>query len=223
MLRRFEIYSLDPAAPQAKVDAMCLSMRRGPHYIPEILHSAIGHNKSEVGLHVVWEHAYDSPEAYQRYMVHPFHANIYDRYLLNDCPERIVTDNTYDVGLLGYSCETPVYWLPDGTARRLVLLRLKGDAQRFQDITAKTKAANPKMIQSVLAENTFATRWLDGVTKLFEDTTYTHIWEQGYASLADAAAAGNAWQASADGLVEKFIELWYQLEGGDNYNVGATQ
>lgn len=80
-------------------------MRRAHRYIPEVLLSAAGHNKTTVGLHFVWEHAYDSPEAYRRYMAHPFHANIYDRYLLNDSPERIVTDNAYDGGLLGYSLQ----------------------------------------------------------------------------------------------------------------------
>jgi len=124
MLRRFEIYSLDPKAPQAKVAAMHASMRNAQRYIPEVLHSAVGYNKSDVALHFVWEHAYESSASYQRYMVHPFHANIYDRYLLNDSPERIVTDNPYDVGLLGYSCGAPSYFLPAGSARRLVLLRL---------------------------------------------------------------------------------------------------
>jgi hypothetical protein len=214
-LRRYEIYSLDPRAPQAKVAAMHASMRNAQRYIPEVLHSAVGYNKSDVALHFVWEHAYESPQSYQRYMVHPFHANIYDRYLLNDCPERIVTDNPYDVGLLGYSCDAPSYFLPAGSARRLVLLRLaEGQADSFRAITAETKSGNPRMILSVLAENTFATRWLDGVTKILETTTYTHIWEQGYESLAAAASAGNDWRASAGAAVEKVIELWYELDAG---------
>jgi hypothetical protein len=215
MLRRFEIYSLDPKAPWGKVAAMQAAMRNAQRYIPEVLHSAIGYNKSDVALHFIWEHAYESPASYQRYMVHPFHANIYDRYLLNDCPERIVTDNPYDVGLLGYSCGAPIYLLPDGSARRLVLLRLaESRADFFRAITAEAQSANPQMILSVLAENTFATRWLDGVTQILESTTYTHIWEQGYESLAAAAAAGSDWRASAGASVEKFIELWYELDAG---------
>ena len=215
MLRRFEIYSLDPKAPQAKVAAMQASMRNAQRYIPEVLHSAVGHNKSDVALHFVWEHAYESAESYQRYMVHPFHANIYDRYLLNDCPERIVTDNPYDVGLLGYSCAAPIYFLPARAARRLVLLRLaEGQADFFRAIAAEAQSANPQMILSVVAENTFATRWLDGVTQILESTTYSHIWEQGYESLAAAAAAGSEWRAPAGAAVEKVIELWYELDAG---------
>ena len=173
MLRRFEIYSLDPKAPQAKVAAMRASMRNAHDYIPEVLHSAVGYNKSDVALHFIWEHAYESSESYQRYMVHPFHANIYDRYLLNDSPERIVTDNPYDVGLLGYSCGAPSYFLPPGAARRLILLRLaEGHADNFRAITTEAQWRNPQMILSVFAENTFATRWLDGVTQMLESTTY---------------------------------------------------
>lgn len=223
MLRRFEIYSLDPNAPADKVEAMARSMRDARPVIPEVLHSAVGTNMSPVGLHVVWEHAYASPEAYQRYMIHPFHANVYDRYLLNDSPERIVTNNAYDVGLLGYSCDSPAYWLPPGSARRLVLLRLKaGSEDAFAAIAARARAVNPKMIASVLADNSFATRWLDGVTQILDSTTYTHIWEQGYASLDDAEAAGSAWQAESSDIVEKVIELWYRIEAGSGYEQGAT-
>jgi hypothetical protein len=215
MLRRFEIYSLDPQAPQAKVAAMRAAMRNAQRYIPEVLHSAVGYNISDVALHFVWEHAYESSASYQRYMVHPFHANIYDRYLLNDSPERIVTNNPYDVGLLGYSCATPIYFLPPGAARRLVLVRLaEGHADSFRAVTAEAQSRNPQMVLSVLAENTFGTRWLDGVTKILETTTYTHIWEQGYESLAAAATAGSDWRASAGAAVEKAIELWYELDAG---------
>jgi hypothetical protein len=215
MLRRFEIYSLAPNAPQEKVEAMHASMRNAQRYIPEVLHSAVGYNKSDVALNFVWEHAYESSESYKRYMIHPFHANIYDRYLLNDSPERIVTNNPYDVGLLGYSCESPLYFLANGAARRLVLLRVaEGQAKFVRAITDEARLRNPQMILSIFAENTFGTRWLDGVTQIIESTTYSHIWEQGYDSLANAAAAGNDWRASAGTAVEKFIELWYEIDAG---------
>jgi hypothetical protein len=224
MLRRFEIYSLDPNAPKDLLAKMDKSMRHAQSFIPEVLHSAVGYNKSEVGLDLVWEHGYASSEAYQRYMIHPFHANVYDRYLLNDSPERLVTNNEYDVGLLGYSCETPVYFLPNGAGRRLVFVRLKkGAEERFKAIVESAKAKNPKMIQSVLAENTFGTRWLDGVTQMLPDTTYSHIWEQGYRTLADAESSGNGWQAEAEGLYERCIELWYEVEGGHGYENDAPR
>jgi hypothetical protein len=223
MLRRYEIYAVDPKATKEQIEAMDQSMRQAQRYIPEVLHSAVGYNKSPVGLSFVWEHGYEDSEAYKRYMVHPFHANVYDRALLNDSPERIVVNNPYDVGLLGFSCEGPVYFLPSGAARRVVLLRLKpGTAEAFKAITERAKAANPKMILSLLAENTFATRWMDGVTQMLDETTYSHIWEQGYANLADAVAAGSPWQAEAGDMVEKVIELWYELETGEGYENDAA-
>jgi hypothetical protein len=73
------------------------------------------------------------------------------------------------------------------------------------------------MILSVFAENTFATRWLDGVTKLFDDTTWHYIWEQGYATLDEAEAAEGSWREHADGMVDRSLELWYRLEVGEGY------
>ena len=54
-------------------------------------------------LDLVWEHAFASPEAYRRYMVHPYHAGVLDRYLLHDSPERVVIDNDLGAGLVGYA------------------------------------------------------------------------------------------------------------------------
>ena len=96
-----------------------------------------------------------------------------------------------------------------------VLLRLaEGHADDFRAITTEAQWRNPQMILSVFAENTFATRWLDGVTQMLESTTYTHIWEQGYESLAATATAGSDWRAAAGAAVEKVIELWYELDAG---------
>ena len=222
MLRRFEIYSLAADAPSDRVAAMDTAMRDAQRFIPEVLHSAVGYDRSPAGLDFVWEHAYESPAAYQRYMVHPFHANIYDRYLLNDSPERIVTDNSYDVGLIGYSCDAPDYFLPAGAARRLVLLRLKeGMVPAFEAIAQKAQAGDPAMILSVVAENTFGTRWLDGVTQILDDTTFHLIWEQGFATLADAEAASNDWRDEAGDMIETVLELWYQIKAGECYGNDA--
>lgn len=219
MLRRWEIYKLDPRATPEQVEAMESALLECQRHLPELLHSAIGRNRSPAGCDVAWEHAYESPESYQRYMVRPYHSNIIDRYLLNDSPERVVADSDLDVGLIGYSCDGPVFHLPAGFARRLVLLRLRpGTAEAFAEIAGKAKAANPRMILSVFAENTFATRWMDGVNQIYEETTFSHIWEQGFATLADAAAAPADWQAEAGDMVEKVLELWYEIRAGVGYD-----
>ena len=46
MLRRFEIYAVDPNAPEAAKEAMNAGIRDCGKYIPELLHSAIGHAES---------------------------------------------------------------------------------------------------------------------------------------------------------------------------------
>jgi hypothetical protein len=187
-------------------------------YLPELLHSAIGYNRSPAKLDVAWEHAYESPESYQRYMVRPYHSNIIDRYLLNDSPERVVTDSELDAGLVGYACDGPVFYLPAGYARRVVLLRLQpGTADAFAAIIEKMKDANRRMILSIVAENSFATRWMDGVNQIYETTTFSHIWEQGYADLADAEEARTDWKEMAGGMIEKALELWYTIKPGYGY------
>ena len=215
MLRRFEIYSLDLQAPPESLKVMRTRMKNAQRYIPEVLNSAVGDNQSDVGVHFIWEHAYESVDSYKRYMIHPFHANVYDRYLLNDSPERLVTNNAYDVGLLGYRCPSPVYFLENLAARRLVLMRIMIGREEFvSELIDEARARNADMILSVFAENSFATRWLDGETQMLPSTTWSHIWEQGYASLEHAAAAGNDWQKSAGDAIEKFIEIWYELDSG---------
>lgn len=219
MLRRWEIYALAPDAPQAMVAEMERRLLESQRHLPELLYSAVGHNRSPAGYDVAWEHAYESPESYQRYMVHPYHSNTIDRFLLNDSPERVVTDSDLDAGLVGYTCDGPVFHLPSGYARHLVLLRLTpGSADAFAVIAEQSKAADPRMVLSVFAENSFATRWLDGVNQIYPETTFTHIWEQGYANLADAEHASTNWQVSAGDMVEKSLELWYQIKGGYGYD-----
>lgn len=82
------------------------------------------------------------------------------------------------------------------------------------------KAANPKMILSVLAENSFANRWFDGVTPLYEGTTYSHMREQRYATLADAEESAKTLTIAA-GMVETAIELLYALKAGEGYETSA--
>ncbi len=124
MLRRFETYSfrVDAAAEvRARLSEALLDSSR---YIPEVLHSAIGQQVTGADADLVWEHAYQSPEAYRRYMEHPFHASVLDRYLLADSPERIVEDSRLGIGLAGYPCVGPRYFLPSGI-RRLVFLDMR--------------------------------------------------------------------------------------------------
>src|ERR1700688_5235745 len=123
MLRRFEVYAIRPDACVGAgrgLDAACANCGR---FIPEVLDSIVGTNLSDAPVQLVWEHAYDSPEAYRRYMVHPYHAAVLDRFLLPDSPERVVLDDTAGLGLFGYACDRPAYRLAGGV-RRVVLVGL---------------------------------------------------------------------------------------------------
>ncbi|MEZ5735440.1 MAG: hypothetical protein R3E09_06475 [Novosphingobium sp.] len=155
-------------------------------------------------------------------MAHPYHAAILDRYLLNDSPERIITDNPYGLGLAGYSCEAPDYLLPDGAARRLVGLRLKDGAENEFATLAADEAKRSGSVLSIFRENSFATRWFDGETPMGLESPITHLWEQGFASMADALAHRPQWQDGSGGLVEQSITLLYTLEAGAHYVDVAT-
>ena len=232
MLRRFEIYALRPDAPAAARERLRCALRDCARFIPEVRHSAIGSNLSAAPLQLVWEHAYASPEAYQRYMVHPFHADVLDRHLLADSPERVVADSALGAGLLGYGCEAADYHLPGGV-RRLVLLRLADDApgdrlRSFATAAHEARAQAPQLAVSVFAENSFATRWFDGVSEIPGRRSWTHLWEQGFRSNADLAAyrAGGStlaqaerggWSGWLDGIVESSLEIIYTLEPGWGY------
>ena len=226
MLRRYEMYSIDPAAPPAAVRRLADAFRLCGHVIPEVLDSAIGTNLSDAPVRLVWEHAYASPEAYQRYMVHPFHACILDRSLLADSPERIVTSNDLNAGLVGYACDTPVYRLPAGV-RRLVLLDLAEDATpdavaALADTIGRGAAEIDGLAVSVVAANTMASAWMDGVTPITGRPQWSHVWEQGWASLAAfeayrdgtsalADAERRAWEGAGGGIVRRAASVHYKM------------
>jgi hypothetical protein len=211
-------------APE-KERALEMAFRRCGDFIPEMLHSVVGKNLSEVSVQMVWEHAYESPETYQRYMVHPFHANVLDRYLLNDCPERIVGDSPLGDGtLVGYRCDGPVYFMDHGL-RKVVLFGLEGSAKAqdsFLDSLRAVASGHDGVVLSVVEPNTFGVAWFDGVTPILPPSQWTHVWELGFSStqaydayqqadspLARAEASG--WKDSGFGVVRQAVELHYTV------------
>jgi stress responsive alpha/beta barrel protein len=221
MLRRYEIYTLREGAPPEQVRRLEEAFRRCGEFIPEVNHSIVGSNLSDQAIHMVWEHSYDSPEAYQRYMVHPYHANILDRYLLNDSPERIVTTSPLGDGVLvGYTCETPVYYMKEGV-RKVVLFGLVGtldEQATFIDALRQLADTEEGVVLSVVEPNTMGVAWFDGVTPILPPSQWTHIWELGFESLdayhayqrgvAPMARTENeGWTGT--GVVSQAVELHY--------------
>jgi len=226
VLRRFEMYSVAGGDRDPKVRRLAEAFSTCGQFIPEVLHSAVGWNLSPAPLQLVWEHAYASPEAYRRYMVHPFHAAVLDRYLLADSPERVVTDNDLGAGLVGYSCDGPTFVLACGV-RRLVLLQVdraasEAEVGRAAEVLESVPRATPAMALSVVGANTMGRAWFDGVTPMPGSARWSHVWEQGFESLdalrsylvsdTDVASAEREnfsnWRG---GLVTGSVSVHYQM------------
>jgi hypothetical protein len=225
MLRRFEMYALRADADPAAVERLERAFLECGRFIPEVLHSAVGTNLSRAPVQLVWEHGYESPEAYQRYMVHPYHAGLLDRYLLSDSPERIVTENDLAAGLIGYACDDASYVMTGGV-RRLVLLGLApaadADLGQFADTLRRAPEEAPEMTLSVVGSNTMGSAWFDGVTPLTPPSVWTHVWEQGFGTVEDlhrylgggsalAALEASGWTGWMDGLVRRTAEVYYSV------------
>jgi Stress responsive A/B Barrel Domain len=226
VLRRFEIYTVRNDVAPETVRQLEAAFRGCGDFIPELTHSVVGTNLSDLDVQMVWEHSYDSPEAYQRYMVHPYHANILDRYLLNDLAERIVTDSPLGDGtLVGYTCNGPDFFMRDGM-RKVVLFGLEGDPAQQDAFLAALRGlagSTEGVILSVVEPNTFGVAWFDGVTPILPPSQWTHVWELGFdsaasydayqrsdAPLARAEAAG--WSGDV-GVVRQAAELHYVVNG----------
>jgi|tagenome__1003787_1003787.scaffolds.fasta_scaffold20656937_3 hypothetical protein len=205
MLRRLETYSFRPDTTPEQVDELARVLRRTGWFIPEVLDSAVGRNRSSAGVDLVWEHSYESPEAYAHYMCQPFHICILDRYLLPEAPECITASRReLMLGLMGYEIDGAPF-RRDGGIRRIVAL--KASSPDF-DAFAADLEAKPGLAVSVVAPNTMGLEWFP--------TGWTHLWEQAYDDDAamEAAIADEA-ELLAGGPVSEWIDIHYVIERED--------
>jgi hypothetical protein len=210
VLRRFESYAFRETATPERIAELARVLRRAGEFIPEVLFSAVGRNEADADVELVWEHAYDGPDAYARYMCHPFHICVLDRYLLPESPECITAPRPHlGLGLLGY--ETPnVSFRRDHGVRRLVALRAAPDVGRdawdeFAATLMARPAAFPDLRVSIVAPNTMGLEWWP--------SGWTHVWEQAYDDELSMrrALAGEAAMLDA-GPVEGWVDLHYRLD-----------
>ena len=218
ILRRFEMYSFADAP--ASVAAFARAASECARHIPEVLHSATGQIVGAPPLNFAWEQAYASPESYRRYMEHPFHAAVLDRYLMIDSPECIATSNALGVGLIGYRAEAAEFFLPQG-ARRIIAMKLRDGAEPAFAALAAAHRGNDGMIISTFKDNWFGPRWFDAETIVDPNPMHSHIWEQGFASLAAAQANADSWRDEAARLTEFMVEMVYAIEPGYGYATRA--
>jgi hypothetical protein len=78
------------------------------------------------------------------------------------------------------------------------------------------------MSVSIMAANSMGSAWFDGVTPVMGPPRWTHLWEQGFSSLAaldsyrhgDSALAAverGGWDRWMDGIVKRSAELFYEV------------
>ena len=239
VLRRFELYRFAPVSsrvpgvpgdPWEGSTPLAEACRRCGHHIPEVLDSAVGINLSEAPVDLVWEHAFADAAAYRRYMVHPYHVVVLDRYLLADSPERVVADDTLGAGLVGYACTQPSY-RTSGAVRRLVLLQVDREAppdtvgELRNDLEASAHR-HREVSLSVMASNSLGASWFDGEHPVGPPPRWTHVWEQAFAhrdafdayravaSTVPAGADAGAWATWSAGLVRRVAEVFYEVQPG---------
>ena len=163
MLRRLETYGFHPHHARAG-RRLARVLRRTGWFIPEVLDSAVGHNRSSAGVDLVWEHSYESPDAYARYMCNPYHICILDRYLLPEAPECITASRReLMLGLMGYEIEGAPFRRDDGI-RRIVASKVAPDADAadFGGLRGRARwrvrRRAPASV-SVVAPNTMGLEW----------------------------------------------------------------
>jgi len=205
VLRRFESYAFDETATVEQIADLAEALRRCGEFIPEVRDSVVGVNQSAADVALVWEHAYEGPDAYARYMCHPYHICVLDRYLLPESPECITAPRAQlGIGLLGYEINDAPF-RRDAGVRRLVVMKATGvDADEWSVFAATLRRA-PELRVSIVAPNSMGLEWFPN--------GWTHVWEQAY---DDERAMQRAIVEQAElfetGPVDGWIDVHYRLE-----------
>lgn len=207
-LRRFETYGFAERTGPAEVATLARVLTQVGRFIPEVLDSAVGRNRSAVGVDFVWEHAFEGPDAYARYMRHPYHICVLDRYLLPESPECITASRRdLQLGLLGYEIEGAAFRRTGGIRRIVVMKVAPGTAPGVLDgfLAGLRAGPLPGLRVSIAEANTMGLEWFpDG---------WTHVWEQAYDDEASMRRAMEAERAVLDaGPLVGWADIWYEIE-----------
>jgi len=206
VLRRFESYAFHEAATAEQIADLVSVLRRCGQFIPEVRDSRVGLNQSEADVALVWEHAYESPEAYARYMCHPYHICELDRFLLPESPECITAPRAQlGIGLLGYEIADAPFRRDAGVRRLVAMKAVTGvDADEWGSFAATlTHVPGPEV--SIVAANSMGLEWFPN--------GWTHVWEQAYDDehAMQRAIAGEAELLGA-GPIDGWIDVYYWLD-----------
>ena len=151
-----------------------------------------------------------------RYMCHPYHICLLDRYLLPECPECITASRPgAGVGLLGYEIDGARFRHDSGIRRLVAMKAAPGTDEETWQAFASELEDRPShtrgMSVSIVAPNIMGLEWSpDG---------WTHLWEQAYdddpamqRALADEARVLDA--APIVGRVDIHYRLGADAVGG---------
>lgn len=207
MLRRFESYAFGETATAEQIAELASALRRCGEFIPEVRDSIVGTNQSEADVALVWEHAYESSDAYARYMCHPYHICVLDRFLLPESPECITAPRAQlGIGLMGYEIDDAPFRYRTGV-RRLVAMKASADvgADEWHSF-ASTLTSLRELRVSIVAPNAMGLEWFPN--------GWTHVWEQAYDD-EDAMRGAVAEEAALleAGPVDGWVDVWYRLDG----------
>lgn len=209
MLRRFESYAFADTTSPEQIAELTRVLQRAGEFIPEVLLSAVGRNESDADVELVWEHAYHGPDAYARYMCHPYHICVLDRYLLPESPECITAPRAQlGLGLLGYEVEGAPFHLDRGVRRVVAMKGAPGVEPHEWDAFASqltTRPDAPDLRVSVVAANTMGLEWWPN--------GWTHLWEQAYDDeLGMQRALANDAELLDAGPLDGWVDLHYRLD-----------
>jgi Stress responsive A/B Barrel Domain len=205
MLRRFESYAFDATATTEQIAELASALRRCGEFIPEVRDSAVGMNQSDADVELVWEHAYEGADAYARYMCHPYHICVLDRFLLPESPECITSPRAQlGLGLMGYEIGDARFRRDSGV-RRLVALKVSAVDDGEWNAFVETLERAPELRVSIVAANTMGLEWFPN--------GWTHVWEQAYDDerAMQRAIAGEAELLGA-GPIDGWVDVYYRLD-----------
>jgi hypothetical protein len=210
VLRRFESYAFADSTTAEQVAELTRVLQQAGEFIPEVLFSAVGRNESDADVALVWEHAYDGPDAYAQYMCHPYHICMLDRFLLPESPECITAPRPHlGLGLFGYETPDASFCIERGI-RRVVAVKAAPDVDpdtwdSFASQLVARPADAPDLRVSIVAANTMGLEWWPN--------GWTHVWEQAYddESAMQRGLGGEAEMLDA-GPIEGWVDLYYRLE-----------
>jgi hypothetical protein len=212
VLRRFESYAFADRTTPEQIGELTRVLQRAGEFIPEVLYSAVGRNESEADVELVWEHAYDGPDAYARYMCHPYHICELDRYLLPESPECITAPRPrLGLGLFGYEVEGEPFRVDRGVRRVVAMKATPGVASEAWDsfaVELETRTAHVAGLRvSVVAANTMGLEWWP--------SGWTHVWEQAFDDDDTMRRAREEERTLlAAGPLDGWVDVHYRFEVG---------